>query len=273
MIEEVELPFRFEDLHTPSLLDWDGSKDISEFRRLVEDIAAIVGPPATTRQKTQRAEREVGHGTISRDKLKGGSTRLPGVEQPKRKLEPGTVFRDKLKDGSQGPETGSREAEEHHKVEDGLRELVEALRITRTAFRAQVTRRDQLVNRMQRRLRIRGAIQYDEFFRHSFKKMTVDEKALFDWIRAITEDQLKEGNAKALAVLERHPQLLVRYPRLVELKQHLMFWLNKYDRVFSRHQDMCLLYVGVGDGVGYPRGLHAEMEEELANASQGKGSA
>jgi formylglycine-generating enzyme required for sulfatase activity len=104
MIEEVELPFRFEDLHTLSLLDWDGSKDISEFRRLVEDIAAIVGPPATTRQKTQRAESEVGRGTISRDEPKGDSTRLSGVEQPKRKLEPGPVFRDKLKDGSQGPE-------------------------------------------------------------------------------------------------------------------------------------------------------------------------
>jgi TIR domain len=104
MIEEVELPFRFEDLHTLSLLDWDGSKDISEFRRLVEDIAAIVGPPATTRQKTQRAESEVGRGTISRDEPKGDSTRLSGVEQPKRKLEPGPVFRDKLKDSSQGPE-------------------------------------------------------------------------------------------------------------------------------------------------------------------------
>jgi len=59
------------------LLDWDGSNDFSEFRKLVEDIAAIAGPPAT---------------------------RLPGVEQPKPKLEPGTVFRDTLADGSQGPE-------------------------------------------------------------------------------------------------------------------------------------------------------------------------
>jgi formylglycine-generating enzyme required for sulfatase activity len=61
----------------------------------------------------------VAPGTMSRDKRKGGSTKLPGVdqpkgkggstrppgvEQPKRKLEPDTVFRDKLKDGSQGPE-------------------------------------------------------------------------------------------------------------------------------------------------------------------------
>ena len=45
MIEEVELPFRFEGLHTPSLLGWDGSKDSSDFRRLVENISEIVGPP------------------------------------------------------------------------------------------------------------------------------------------------------------------------------------------------------------------------------------
>jgi hypothetical protein len=198
------------------------------------------------------------------------------------------AFRDTLEDDSQRSETGSPapftqtksilgtrptavEAEEHHKVEDALRQLVDAMRITRTAFRAQITRRDQLVTQMRRRLRIRGAIEYDKFFRDFFEKMNVDEKELFDWIRAMTETQLKEGNAKALAVLEQHPQLLDRYPRLVDLKQHLMFWLNKYDRVFSRHENMCLLYVGFGDGVGYPRGLHDEMEEALRKA-QGKGS-
>jgi formylglycine-generating enzyme required for sulfatase activity len=109
MIEEVELPFRFEDLHTLSLLGWDGSKDFSEFRRLFEDISAIVGP-ATKRQEAQPADRQESKlepGKIFRDKLKGGkggSTRLPSVKQPKSKLNPGTVFRDKLKDGSQGPE-------------------------------------------------------------------------------------------------------------------------------------------------------------------------
>jgi hypothetical protein len=40
----VNLPFRFKGVHTPSLLGWDGSKDASEFRRLVDDISAILGP-------------------------------------------------------------------------------------------------------------------------------------------------------------------------------------------------------------------------------------
>src|SRR5215475_12900027 len=41
-IEEVAVPFRFEGLHTPSLVDWNGSRNFSAFRKLVEDIAEIV---------------------------------------------------------------------------------------------------------------------------------------------------------------------------------------------------------------------------------------
>jgi len=64
-IEDVKLPFRFEGLQTPQLIDWDGSKDTPEFRRLIEDVSTIIGHPT---------------------------------------LEPGAIFRDTLKDGSQGPE-------------------------------------------------------------------------------------------------------------------------------------------------------------------------
>jgi hypothetical protein len=46
-IENVNLPFRFKGVQTPSLLGCDGSKDASEFRKLVEDIASIVRPPVT----------------------------------------------------------------------------------------------------------------------------------------------------------------------------------------------------------------------------------
>ena len=90
-IEEVAVPFRFEGLHTLSLLDWEGSKDFSEFRRLVEDIATIVGPPATKRRKGQSTARQ-----------RSVPERAPKKRESK--LKPGTVFHDKLKDGSQGPE-------------------------------------------------------------------------------------------------------------------------------------------------------------------------
>jgi hypothetical protein len=46
-IENVSLPFRFRGVHTLSLLGWDGSKDFPEFRKLVDDISAILGPSPT----------------------------------------------------------------------------------------------------------------------------------------------------------------------------------------------------------------------------------
>jgi hypothetical protein len=60
MIEEVELPFRFEDLHTLSLLDWDGSKESSDFGKLVEDIAKLMGLSLTAQEHEQPAEKQQG---------------------------------------------------------------------------------------------------------------------------------------------------------------------------------------------------------------------
>ena len=62
-IENVELPFRFEGLHTPSLLEWDGSKDFSEFRKLVEDISTIVRPSVAMARATAQEQ----HSAEARD--------------------------------------------------------------------------------------------------------------------------------------------------------------------------------------------------------------
>jgi TIR domain/Elongation factor Tu domain 2 len=43
-IENVEVPFRFRGVQTLRLIGWDGSKHFSEFRRLVADMATILGP-------------------------------------------------------------------------------------------------------------------------------------------------------------------------------------------------------------------------------------
>ena len=126
-IENVNLPFRFKRVHTASLLDWDGSKDASEFRKLVEDIAEIAGPavPETkrkankekgrspTQQKT-RAQR-----TVEKEHLREQGRQWseeeagPKADEAMERLlkfrqraisKPDAVFRDKLKDGSQGPD-------------------------------------------------------------------------------------------------------------------------------------------------------------------------
>src|SRR5262245_19704926 len=52
-IENVTLPFRFRGVQTSSLLDWDGSRDSSEYRRLVDDISAILGSTPMRRAKDE----------------------------------------------------------------------------------------------------------------------------------------------------------------------------------------------------------------------------
>ena len=53
-IENIILPFRFKRLHTPKLLNWDGSNQSVEFRRLVEDISALIGEPQNRVAADQR---------------------------------------------------------------------------------------------------------------------------------------------------------------------------------------------------------------------------
>ncbi len=56
-IEVVDLPFRFEDIHTPQLLEWDGSESNPVFQNIVRDITAILGQsPAAEEQGKAEAE-------------------------------------------------------------------------------------------------------------------------------------------------------------------------------------------------------------------------
>jgi formylglycine-generating enzyme required for sulfatase activity len=62
-IENVNLPFRFKRVQTPSLLNWDGSRDSPDFRKFVGDISAILSDsskiiPDHTKQAEEERLRE-----------------------------------------------------------------------------------------------------------------------------------------------------------------------------------------------------------------------
>ena len=52
-VEEVVLPFRFERIHTPKLVDWDGSEANEAFRHLVNDITEIIGSPSVAEESRE----------------------------------------------------------------------------------------------------------------------------------------------------------------------------------------------------------------------------
>src|SRR5262249_28096702 len=57
-MEKVTLPFDFTGVHTLNLIDWDGSKNFSEYRRLIDDISMILEPSSTV-AVTETGEPEV----------------------------------------------------------------------------------------------------------------------------------------------------------------------------------------------------------------------
>lgn len=143
---------------------------------------------------------------------------------------------------------------------DAVCEIARALGDTRVAFEAQCRRRNHLVEMIEKRLQIRSDLEYEKFFFEYFPQLTDAERFEFDQIRAMTEGQLYKGNRRIVEILDEFPDLLDEVPELTVLRQHLVFWLNKFDRVFSPNRAMCLLYTGVEDGVPFPSHIDDVIE-------------
>lgn len=57
-IEEVDLPFRFEGIQTESLINWDGSDNFPGYKKLVADLASILGESPIEVKEAERAAEE-----------------------------------------------------------------------------------------------------------------------------------------------------------------------------------------------------------------------
>jgi TIR domain len=134
--------------------------------------------------------------------------------------------------------------------------LVEEMDFADVAFRRQNERCRTLVNAVTARLGITEHLQFEQFLFRFHPKMNPPELFEFAQIRAVTDGPLADSNRRMLDVLMEHPALLDEIPALTALRQHLVFWLNKYERVFRNTPAMAVCYVGVEDGVPWPR--HAE---------------
>jgi hypothetical protein len=149
-----------------------------------------------------------------------------------------------------------------------MNEIAKYLQNTGAAFVAQSRRRNQLVAMIEDRLKVKENLEYENFFFRYYGKLNDEEKFQFEQIRAMTEGPLHDGNQKILSIIEGHPQVLEEIPRLVALRQHLVFWLNKYDKVFAKRPEMCLLYTGVEDQVPFPKGLDLEVAQWIREHRQ-----
>jgi hypothetical protein len=144
-----------------------------------------------------------------------------------------------------------------------LTQIAREMDKTDTAFNAQIRRRDLLRGMLINRLHADERLEFENLFFQYYSQMNDIEKFQFEQIRAMTEGPLHDGNEAILRILEGHPQLFEEIPSLEVLRQHLVFWLNKYDRVFVKRPEMCLLYMGVEDGVPFPKYAHDDVDRWL----------
>ena len=141
--------------------------------------------------------------------------------------------------------------------------IMEHLEATHTAFMAQVHRRDGLVEAMRKRLKITEQLEYERLFFRYCERMDEEERFEFDQIRALTEGPLHDNNRSILDIIEKNPGIRDEIPILAALRLHLIVWLNKYDRIFTKSEKMSVLYVGVEDGVPFPIGVDQAVAEWL----------
>jgi hypothetical protein len=144
-------------------------------------------------------------------------------------------------------------------------DLLGLLRTTRTTFEAQARLRDVLVKRVQQRLVLDPGMQYEEFFSTYLECFEPYERTLFATIRSFTSSVLYKYNQKVLFLIDANPVLARRIEGVTELRNHLLVWLAKYDGVFTSTPEMCLVYVGVSEGVGFPAWVEYNIWHHLEN--------
>ncbi|WP_255439054.1 winged helix-turn-helix domain-containing protein [Aestuariibacter sp. GS-14] len=154
---------------------------------------------------------------------------------------------------------------QHQQMQAAIARIAVYQSNTFTSFNAQVLRRNELAEMLQHRLGVARNMQFEKFFSHYYSEMNQQELFVFNQIRAITETGLYQNNQAIVNELNEYPDILEAIPLTHELQQHLTFWLNKYHSVFTQRPDMCLLYVGVEDGVPYPSGVDQNVKTWLDN--------
>ena len=146
--------------------------------------------------------------------------------------------------------------------------ISEHLEATRAAYITQARRRNGLVATMRERLHLTEQLEYERFFFRYYERMDDEERFEFAQIRAITEGILHNNNRSILDVIENVPNVRDELPILAALRLHLIIWLNKYDNVFVKSERMSVLYVGVEDGVPFPKGVDEAVADWLNPPAQ-----
>ncbi|MCW8879620.1 MAG: winged helix-turn-helix domain-containing protein [Kangiellaceae bacterium] len=142
------------------------------------------------------------------------------------------------------------------------------LKLTKTAFIAQARRRNELGALLMAKQPEAERLSWEARFRKHYPTLTEEEKFIFEHIRAMTEGPLNQGNSEILSLLNQHPEVFEEIDVFFDLNNHLQIWKSKYDKVFLKRKDMCLVYVGVEEGVPFPSEVDALVDSWIRKNEQ-----
>lgn len=151
-----------------------------------------------------------------------------------------------------------------------VKELEQHLILTKTSHEAQKNRRNELGKMLEIRFGLEERKDWEHFFTEYYSKLNKNERFVHEQIRAITEGPIYKGNKNVLNILTSNPELKNDFPSYQALINHLSFWLNKYEKVFTQRKDMCLLYTGEEDGVPFPSSIDQEVADWLIQNTSSK---
>ena len=146
-------------------------------------------------------------------------------------------------------------------LQDTMVEIRSAMSINKKAFISQIKRRNELGKMLNKRFDIEKNLSWERRFLKYHDRMNEDELFVFSQIRAYTEGPLLSSNQQILDLINAKKEIIDEIPSADKLRNHLILWLNKYQKVFKNNAKMSLLYVGVEDGVPYP----SEVDEQVVN--------
>ena len=150
------------------------------------------------------------------------------------------------------------------------RKLRDLLATTRTTFVAQARLRDELYRGLRQRLGVQDNLEYERFFAKYYPDMTPAEKQIHETIRSYTANILTDYNTQILGLLNEHGDLATNVAGIGKLKIHLNLWLAKIKGVFNTTPAMSLVYVGVEEGVPFPKEVEPSLAAYLGEPLEGQ---
>jgi len=150
-----------------------------------------------------------------------------------------------------------------------LKELLRMLDLSWEAFKVQKRLTESLVDSVKERLHVR-VNDIEKFFFTYFEQLAEDELRIHHMIRVYTERIMYPNNAQALEIIQQNSPAYhwhEKIPAMELLEEHLIFWKVKYEAVFVNTPSMCVVYLLLSEGKGFPIGGEDEIEEYMYTLS------